>query len=135
MPTLDDQGDDNDDVPPDAVHGPDGDDEKSPARCAAPPRRRGDMCAYRYESMTQRHMYDPDRTCRPAARVPTRIRLSSTAAPFKAYLVPPPPPPAAKTKAKGTGNGEGKGRASAKAQVQTALKSDPFAPPHGHDSA
>ena len=38
-------------------------------------------------------------------------------------------PPASKTKAKG------KGKAPAKAQVQTALKSDPFAPPHGHDSA
>jgi hypothetical protein len=40
-------------------------------------------------------------------------------------------PPVAKTKAKG----KGKGKASAKAQVQTALKSDPFAPPHDHDSA
>ena len=38
-------------------------------------------------------------------------------------------PPAAKTKAKG------KGKAPAKAQAQTALKSDPFAPPHDHDSA
>jgi hypothetical protein len=33
--------------------------------------------------------------------------------------------PAAKTKDKGEGE----------AQVQTALKSDPFAPPHDHDSA
>jgi hypothetical protein len=37
--------------------------------------------------------------------------------------------PAAKTKVKE------KGKAPAKAQVQTALKSDPFAPPHDHDSA
>jgi hypothetical protein len=62
MPTLDDQDDDNDDAPPEAVHGPDGDDDDSPARCTASPRRRGDMCPYRYEAMTQRHMYDPDRT-------------------------------------------------------------------------
>jgi hypothetical protein len=41
------------------------------------------------------------------------------------------PPPAAKTKAKG----KGKGKGPAKAQVQTALKSDPFAPPHDHNSA
>ena len=38
-------------------------------------------------------------------------------------------PPAANTKAKG------KGKAPAKAQAQTALKSDPFAAPHDHDSA
>jgi hypothetical protein len=40
-------------------------------------------------------------------------------------------PPAANTKAKG----KGKGKATARAQAQTALKSDPFAPPHDHDSA
>ena len=40
-------------------------------------------------------------------------------------------PPAANTKAKG----KGKGKAPAKAQAQTAPKSDPFAKPHGHDSA
>jgi hypothetical protein len=40
-------------------------------------------------------------------------------------------PPAVNTKAKG----KGKGKAPAKAQTQTALKSDPFAAPHDHDSA
>jgi hypothetical protein len=40
-------------------------------------------------------------------------------------------PPAAKTKAKG----KGEAPAAGEGQVQTALNSDLFAPPHGHDSA
>jgi hypothetical protein len=63
MPTMNDQNKVDDDVPLEAVHGPDGDDDDDPpAPCAAPPRRRGDMCPYRREAMTQRGMYDPDRT-------------------------------------------------------------------------
>jgi hypothetical protein len=39
-------------------------------------------------------------------------------------------PPAAKTKAKGKGEAP-----AAEGKIQTTLKSDPFAPPHDHDSA
>jgi hypothetical protein len=64
-PAMPDLGFDNDDVTPEAVHGPDGtDDSNSSAPRADPPclPARPVMCPYRREAMLQRSMYDPDRT-------------------------------------------------------------------------